>query len=77
MLDADIDTRARRIIKREQGEIKNRKKEIQNRERSESLRYKKYYDIDLKDTSIYDLVIDTTNKTPEEITDMILKEIND
>ena len=75
MLDADIDIRARRIIKREKGEIGKRKKEIQDRERSESLRYKKYYDIDLRDTSIYDLVIDTANKTPEEIVEIITKKL--
>ena len=77
MLNADIDTRAKRIVKREKGEIEKRKKEIIQREKSEALRYKKYYNINLKDHSIYNLVIDASNKTPDEITDIIMKKIKD
>jgi len=76
MIDTDLDTRAERIVKREGGDIKVRKKEIIKREKSESLRYKNYYDIDLSDTSIYDIVIDSGTKTPEEIVDIILKKLN-
>jgi predicted cytidylate kinase len=75
MLKANIDTRAKRVVKREEGDINNRKKEILDRERSESNRYKKYYNIDLKDHSIYDLVINSEEKTPEEIVDIIFDEI--
>ena len=75
MLDADIDTRAGRIVKREQGSIKQRKQEILQREKSEALRYKNYYDIDLKDNAIYDIVIDAADKTAEEIADIIVKKI--
>jgi predicted cytidylate kinase len=71
-IDADIDTRASRIVNREKGDIEKRKKEIIERARSEKARYKKYYDIDLDDTSIYDLVIDSSNKTPEEIVEEIV-----
>lgn len=76
MIRTDIDTRAKRIVKREGGDVKVRKEEITKREKSEELRYKKYYNIDLKDISIYDLVIDSKEKTPEEIVDLIIKEIN-
>ena len=75
MIDADINTRAERIVKREKGDVKTRKQEIIKREKSEILRYKKYYDIDLRDKSIYDLVINTGDKTPESIVNMIIKEI--
>ena len=75
MLDTDMQTRAERIVKRENGSIEERKKEIIEREKSEVARYKKYYDIDLKDTSIYDLVIDTKNLTPDEIVEIILEKI--
>lgn len=34
------------------------------REKSENLRYKKYYDIDIEDLSIYDLVIDSSKWNP-------------
>jgi cytidylate kinase len=74
-LVADLDTRAQRIVKREEGSIEKRKKEILERERSEFLRYKKYYKIDIKDNSIYDLVIDTKDKTPEDIVDIIIEKL--
>jgi len=75
VIDADLETRARRIVKREKGNIEQRKQEMVRREKSETLRYKNYYDIDLEDTSIYDLVIDSANKTAEEIADIVLKHI--
>lgn len=75
LLEADLDTRVSRIVKRENGDIENRKKEIMKRENSEATRYKNYYNIVLNDTSIYDLVIETSDKTPNEIVDIITKEI--
>jgi len=75
ILDADIETRARRIVNRESGDVEKRKQEMLNREKSEALRYKNYYNIDLKDTSIYDLVIDSADKTPDEIVNRITKKI--
>jgi len=76
LLIADLETRTRRILKREKGEFEVRKKEIQEREKSEAKRYLHYYGIDIKDTSIYDIVIDTAEKTPEEIVDSILNTMN-
>ena len=73
MIDADVQTRAKRIVKREKGSITTRKKEIQIREKSEATRYKQYYNIDLEDTSIYDLFIDSSNKSPEEIVTQIIR----
>jgi predicted cytidylate kinase len=75
-IDTDLETRAKRIVNREKGSIKQRKKEILERERSEALRYKKYYNIDLNDASIYDLVIESGDKTPEEILAIILKKLD-
>lgn len=71
LLQADIDIRASRIVKREQGDIQKRKKEILKREKSEAKRYKKYYGIDVRDTSIYDVIVDSGDKTPEEIMEII------
>lgn len=73
---ADLEIRAQRIVEREKGNVEKRKKEILERERSEVLRYKTYYDIDLKDTSIYEIVIDSGDKTPEEIVDIIIKKLD-
>ena len=75
ILEADIETRSKRIVNREQGDVKKRIKEIIARERSEIFRYKNYYDIDLKDTSIYDVVIDSSDKTPDEIVEIIIKKV--
>ncbi|UCH71727.1 MAG: AAA family ATPase [Thermoplasmatales archaeon] len=75
MIDADVETRTKRILKREKRNIKDIKKEIIEREKSEAIRYKKYYDIDLKDVSIYDLFIDSTDKNPEKIVELIIKKI--
>ena len=76
-IDTDIDTRARRIVNREKGSVEYRKDEIIERERSEALRYKNYYNIDLKDKSIYDLIIDSKDKSPDEIVEIIIKKIEE
>ena len=75
MIDANINIRAKRIVIRENGESETRKKEIIKREKSEAKRYEKYYNIDLYDKTIYDLVIDSGDKKPEEIIDIILQHI--
>ena len=75
LLQADIAVRVGRVVKREQGDIEKRKKEILKREKSEATRYKNYYGIDVTDTSIYDVIIDAGNKTPEEIMTFIVKHL--
>jgi len=75
MLIANLETRIKRIIEREEGAYNKRLEENLKREKSEQKRYKKYYNIDIKDTSIYDLIIDTSNKTPDEIIDIIINKI--
>ncbi len=77
LLTADMKERVRRILNREGGTIEKIKKEMKKREESEAKRYKRYYNVDIGDHSIYDLVIDTTNKTPEEIVDIILSHIGE
>lgn len=74
-LEADLETRVNRIINREEGDFEKRKDEILKREKSEATRYKNYYDIDINDTSIYDLIIDTSDKTPEEIVKIIVENL--
>jgi len=75
-IKADLDTRVNRVIKRENGDFDKRKSEIVKRERSEAFRYKNYYGIDVSDFSIYDLVIDSSDKTPLEIVEIILQDFN-
>jgi len=76
LIDADLETRSKRIVNREEGAIEKRKKEIKKREKCEAKRYKKYYKIDLKDKSIYDLIIDSTSKTSEEIVEVIIQKLS-
>jgi len=77
LLDADVNVRTGRIVKREQGDVVKRKKEILKREKSEATRYKKYYGIDVRDTSIYDVIIDASEKTPEEIMEIIVEHLEE
>ncbi|DAC72369.1 MAG TPA: cytidylate kinase [Thermoplasmata archaeon] len=77
LLEADIAIRAGRIVKREAGDLEKRKKEILKREKSEATRYKKYYGIDVADTSIYDVIIDAGDKTPDEIMEIIVKHLGE
>ena len=73
LLTCDIDERVQRLIEREQGDFEIKKQEMLKREQSEQLRYNTYYQADPQDESLYDLVIDTTNKTPKEILDLIIQ----
>ncbi len=68
---ADLDVRSARVAEREGGTKEQRKREIVEREECEARRYLTYYDIDIHDRNIYDLVIDTTYKTPEQVADII------
>lgn len=45
---------------------------LKKRVKSDVLRYKKYYGINYKDEKNYDVIIDTTKKTPEETVKEIL-----
>ena len=77
LLTADIDERARRVTEREDGSSEQRKKEIEEREACEARRYLTYYDIDIGDRSVYDLVIDTTRIPADEVADIIMREVNE
>ena len=48
------------------------KKRIYEREEEDAARYKKYYNIDHRDESQYDLIIDTTFITPEQAVEKII-----
>ena len=74
-LDADINIRTKRIIKRENGDFEKRKKEIIKREKSEKTRYKNYYNIDLDDISIYDIVLITDDENAQDLLNIILSKL--
>jgi predicted cytidylate kinase len=77
LLTADLDTRIKRIMGREDKEYDQVKSEILFREECERDRYLRLYNMDYLDESHYDLIINTTNLSPEEIVDKIVKKIRE
>lgn len=83
MKDADLkvylvasdEERVRRILKREGGTFEERLAQTKSRDSKDSARYKRIYGIDNSDFSLADIVIDTENKTPEQIVDIILSRV--
>jgi len=73
-LTAPEDVRVRRIAERDSVDSKMARTQTILRENAERERYKKYYDIDIRDISIYDLIMDTS-LLPLEESIKILKNI--
>ncbi|MCR4675817.1 MAG: AAA family ATPase [Sphaerochaetaceae bacterium] len=74
-LSASDKVRSLRILKREGGTLEERMAQTKARDSHDSARYKRIYGIDNSDTSAADLVIDTDDKTPEEICDIIVQAV--
>lgn len=72
-LKAPAEVRAERIAKRENKSVSAATSEILEREQCERERYLNYYNIDIKDLSIYDMVIDSSKWSPEEIGEIVVK----
>ncbi|MGB2826287.1 MAG: AAA family ATPase [Thermoplasmata archaeon] len=75
-IDASEEVRSDRIAKREEKPADIVLRDMQVRERSETKRYRAYYGIDPSDKSIYDIWIDSSNRTPEEVAENIVSEVN-
>lgn len=71
-IDATEEVRSRRVAEREDKPADVVLREMQMRERSERKRYRAYYGIDPSDPSIYDMWIDSSVKTPEEVAGAII-----
>ena len=76
-LDASPDVRIKRIGIRENETIEMALKETAERQASEEKRYKMYYNIDIKDTSVYDLIVNTDDKDPDEVVQLIIEALED
>lgn len=72
-LIASDDTRAKRILNREGGDLEKIKEFTKFRDTQDSERYMKLYKIDNNEYEFADLKIDTATKTPEMIVDFILE----
>lgn len=71
LIDAPLEVRAERVARREGKSPADAKREILARESSERIRYKAIYGIDLRDTGVFDMVVDSRDKTPDEIVTLI------
>lgn len=75
LIDAPLEVRAHRVARREKSSVAKATRDILVREGSERLRYKAIYGIDLADTSVFDLVIDSRDKTPDAIVSQIAAQV--
>ena len=72
-IDASPEVRMARVGIREGETIEDATKATVDRQRSEAKRYQLWYGIDIGDLSVYDLVINTDDKTPDQVLDIILE----
>lgn len=72
-LDAPLLTRVMRVMERDGGDLEKAKADLLEREECEAVRYRQYYGIDIRDKSIYDLIVDTGELTPEQVVDRIIE----
>ncbi len=73
--DCALAIRAQRIAAREHADVTAMEEETKRRETSEAKRYQTYYGIDISDRSIYDLIVDSSEKSPKEIVDAIITKL--
>mgnify|MGYP004682955905 CR=1 FL=1 len=74
-LFANDETRAKRILNREGGDLQKIKDFTAMRDSEDTRRYKKIYNIDNNDYSFSDLIIDTAKFNPEQIVELIIAEL--
>ncbi|MCH8067459.1 MAG: (d)CMP kinase [Nanoarchaeota archaeon] len=80
-LDCKDKVRAERISKDKRSDEKSKNineliKKIKQREQSERKRYKELYKIDYYDKKLYDLMIDTTNLSIDEVIEKIMESVS-
>ena len=80
-LAVDINTAVERICTANRGEVesytslKDAKTKILQRKSSENYRYLSKYKVDCSDMNNYDIIIDTTCRTPQEAADIIMEAV--
>ncbi len=72
-LDADENVRAQRVAARDGGNWQRLLEQNRSRQESDARRYRDIYGFDLSDTSIYDLVLATDNRSPDAVAEKILR----
>ena len=76
-LDASPRVRAKRIAKREGGNLDEVAEFTAERDRQDRERYMRIYNIDTNNYNFADLIIDTDNINPQNITDLIISKVNE
>jgi len=71
-LYASPEVRAQRIHKREQGSLQQKMKETEERDERDSARYMRLYELDNNYYSFADLILNTDNLNPEQISNIII-----
>lgn len=70
-LTASDEVRARRVAQRENGDWRQIEKENRARHDSDARRYKEIYGFDLGATDVYDVVLSSDDRSPEDLVDEI------
>lgn len=76
-LKCPLKERVKRISKRDKNSLDETQAKVLSRSKSDSGRYKKYYNIDINDLSIYDLVVDSNKHKPNAIIGIILNKLKE
>ncbi len=69
--------RLRRIVDRDGGDLQAQADLTWAREQSEADRYRRYYGVDLKDHSFYDLVLNSTHTLPGPLADQVVSRLRE
>jgi cytidylate kinase len=72
LIFADAEIRYSRIARREGKDVQIVRQETKIREEIERRRYQKYYNINVDDWSIYDLIINSNRLSAEKIAEIII-----
>lgn len=76
LLEAPEDVRARRVASREGAtDVEAVLHENRHREASEAKRYREFYGFDPNDPRHYDVVIDSSDKTPDQVAEIVLAKL--
>ncbi|HSV41995.1 MAG TPA: AAA family ATPase [Methanomassiliicoccales archaeon] len=76
-LDAPVDVRVARVTERENKSLEQARTELVEREECEVKRYLQHYGIDIRDKSVYDLIIDTGALNPEQVVQRIIDAVGE
>lgn len=75
-IDASPEVRMERVGLREGETLEQATAATLDRQRSEAKRYMQWYGIDINDLSVYDLILNTDDMTPDEVLDAILEGVH-